>query len=349
MVYAVPLIIFMDNVSGNISKQWNKHFVMYMSNANLWHEMFDWEFFVWFITLSHASPMELMHHPHWEFTWDSWDQEEVMLVLYALFLGEDNPMQAKECSQGGLNCNYYCQTCHTGGLKEYKELEAGYCSLFKVEGAPGIPCTLGGTLGEIKNQFKMAVLSGVSMKIQLSVLSVGVCDSLSLSILNMVVEMGKNRVLQESQIKAMLEKELTELLSGKDLDDMLNPLLDMEGINTHMDTPTEILHTILLGIVKYFWGQTMHLMEKVKLLHLFQSHLDSIEHDALNAPNLDPDYICHYEGTLIGKHFKSLAQVMPFIIHDLVPQTVIDGWTTIRELVVLLWHMKIKDLEAYLV
>ncbi|KAI6021343.1 hypothetical protein BKA83DRAFT_123121 [Pisolithus microcarpus] len=62
MVYAVLLIIFMDDVSGNISKQWNKHFVMYMSNANLWHEMLHWEFFMQFITSSlHAFPMELMH------------------------------------------------------------------------------------------------------------------------------------------------------------------------------------------------------------------------------------------------------------------------------------------------
>lgn len=62
MVYAVPLIIFMDDVSGNISKQWNKHFVIYMSNANLQREMLDHEFFVRFVTSSpHASPMELMH------------------------------------------------------------------------------------------------------------------------------------------------------------------------------------------------------------------------------------------------------------------------------------------------
>lgn len=116
-----------------------------------------------------------------------------------------------------------------------------------------------------------------------------------------------------------------------------------------MDTPTEILHTILLGVVKYFWAQTIHLIEKAKLLDLFQSRLDSIERDALNAPNLSTDYVCRYKGALIGKHFKSLAQVMPFIIHDMVPQTVIDGWTTIGELVVLVWHTAIEDLEVYLV
>ncbi|KIM60204.1 hypothetical protein SCLCIDRAFT_26728 [Scleroderma citrinum Foug A] len=46
MVYSVPLIIFMDDVSGNISKQWNKHHAIYMSNANLPHAMIEKEFCV---------------------------------------------------------------------------------------------------------------------------------------------------------------------------------------------------------------------------------------------------------------------------------------------------------------
>ncbi|KAH9913799.1 uncharacterized protein BXZ73DRAFT_55315, partial [Epithele typhae] len=61
MVYAVPLIVFMDDVSGNISKQWNKHHVIYMSNASLSREMLEKQFCVRFVTASpHASPMELM-------------------------------------------------------------------------------------------------------------------------------------------------------------------------------------------------------------------------------------------------------------------------------------------------
>ena len=61
MVYTVPLIIFMDDVSGNISKQWNKHHAIYMLNANLPREMLEKEFHVCFVALSpHAAPMELM-------------------------------------------------------------------------------------------------------------------------------------------------------------------------------------------------------------------------------------------------------------------------------------------------
>ena len=61
MVYTVPLIIFMDDVSGNISKQWNKHHVVYVSNGLLPRQMLKQEFSIRFISSSpHAPPMELM-------------------------------------------------------------------------------------------------------------------------------------------------------------------------------------------------------------------------------------------------------------------------------------------------
>jgi hypothetical protein len=100
--------------------------------------------------------------------------------------------------------------------------------------------------------------------------------------------------------------------------------------------------------VKYFWGQTVFLLEKAKLLAIFQTRLASLETDGLNAPSLNADYICHYKGGLIGKHFKSLAQVMPFAVYDLVLKSVLNGWTTIGELVVLIWHTKIDNTESYL-
>ena len=61
MVYTVPVIIFMDDASANISKQWNKHIVVYLSNVGLPREMLDKEFCTKFIMSSpNAPPMELM-------------------------------------------------------------------------------------------------------------------------------------------------------------------------------------------------------------------------------------------------------------------------------------------------
>lgn len=81
----------------------------------------------------------------------------------------------------------------------------------------------------------------------------------------------------------------------------------------------------------------------------FHTRLTSINVDGISAPTLNADYICKYKGSLIGRHFKSLAQVMPFLIYDLVPQMVLDAWTTIGSLVVLLWHTEIQNTEQYLV
>jgi hypothetical protein len=106
---------------------------------------------------------------------------------------------------------------------------------------------------------------------------------------------------------------------------------------------------VLLGVVKYFWAQTVFLLGRDKTLALFQTRLGSIDINGLHAPCLNADYICAYKGGLIGKHFKSLAQVMPFLVYNLVPKSVLNGWHAIGELVVLLWHTSIEDREVYLV
>ncbi|KAG1837183.1 hypothetical protein DFJ58DRAFT_718936 [Suillus subalutaceus] len=353
MVHMVPLLIFMDDVSGNVSKQWNKHHAIYMSNANLLREMLEKEFFVRFVTSSlHAAPMELMRAMKESIcnaaesgiiAWDCKYNEEVLLILYVLFLAGDNPMQAEECSHAGLNCNYFCRRLASGD---------GYCSLF----TSGNLRTPENTMAQIRQQFETTLKSGASEKIKNLVSSTGIRDSASSSILNVLVELGKKlrkhaagtQAMPEAEVTAVLEKDFTELLQGKKLDDAINPLLGMQGLDIHMDTPTEILHMILLGVIKYFLGQTVFLLDKAKLMGIFQVCLESVDKNGLNAPCLNADYICHYKGSLIGKHFKSLAQVMPFLIYDLVPSTVLNAWSVMGELVVLVWHTKIVHTEAYL-
>ncbi|KAI9567247.1 hypothetical protein HD554DRAFT_2173583 [Boletus coccyginus] len=142
MVYSVPLVVFMDNVSGNISKQWNKHHVVYMSNALLPWEVLEQEFSIRFISGSpHATLMELMHdikesiqkatnNPIVAF--DVKHQEEVVLILYELIITSNNLMQAEECSHGGLKCNYFCRTCKVSGTHAEKNTDKRYTDIFQV-------------------------------------------------------------------------------------------------------------------------------------------------------------------------------------------------------------------------
>ena len=121
-----------------------------------------------------------------------------------------------------------------------------------------------------------------------------------------------------------------------------------QGVNIHLDTPTEILHTFLLGVVKYWWGQTVHIITGSKHMNLLQTRLASLDTHGLNAPSFEPAYMCHYKGGLIGKHFKSLAQLMAFVTYDIVSEPVLNGWITIGLLAVFLWHTRINDIDKYL-
>jgi len=54
-------MVFEDDMSANVSKQWNKHFVCYMLNGSLPHEHIDREFNVHFVSASpNVSPLELL-------------------------------------------------------------------------------------------------------------------------------------------------------------------------------------------------------------------------------------------------------------------------------------------------
>ena len=60
-VYAILVIIFNDDVLGNVSKQWNKHYCVYSLNGALPREMVDEESNVQFVATSPSvSAMELM-------------------------------------------------------------------------------------------------------------------------------------------------------------------------------------------------------------------------------------------------------------------------------------------------
>ncbi|KAG2063403.1 hypothetical protein BDR04DRAFT_1038088 [Suillus decipiens] len=151
--------------------------------------------------------------------WDCKFDEEVMLIPSGLFVAGDNPMQAEECSHAGLNCNYFCRTCHVGGTKEYKESEVGYNSIF----AEGSIQTPEETTSQVCQQFEMALCSGAAGKIAAATTSTGVHDSLSSSLINTLVELGTKLqkrdagqpALAESEVCAKLENELEHLLQSR--------------------------------------------------------------------------------------------------------------------------------------
>ncbi|KAG2097248.1 uncharacterized protein F5147DRAFT_747487 [Suillus discolor] len=183
MVLSVPLIVFMDDVSGNISKQWNKHHVVYMSNA--------------------AMPYNGV------IAWDCKYHEEVMLIPHSIFTA------GRRMQPWRAEVQFFCRTCKVGGMTVDKKSDAGYCSIFKSAELR----TPEETLAQVKEQVELAKLPGGTTKIQSAVASTGTQYAATSAIINCLLELGKQLRKREAGKPPISEADVCvqlDLLLGPD-------------------------------------------------------------------------------------------------------------------------------------
>jgi hypothetical protein len=124
-----------------------------------------------------------------------------------------------------------------------------------------------------------------------------------------------------------------------------NPLMELPGFDGHADTPVEILHSILLGPVKYLMRTTVASLDKIKKA-TFAARLRSSSYRALDRP-LSPTQMINHVGSLVGKDFRTFLQVAPFTLDGLVPPTLLDVWISLAKLSCLVYARQIIDIEEH--
>jgi hypothetical protein len=87
-----------------------------------------------------------------------------------------------------------------------------------------------------------------------------------------------------------------------------------QGFDPTQDTPIDILHTFLIGLVKYIWHMLYMSWTPVQR-DLFVLRLQSSLMDSLAGPPMRASYIMQYKNNLIGKHFKTLVQTIGFHLY----------------------------------
>lgn len=111
----------------------------------------------------------------------------------------------------------------------------------------------------------------------------------------------------------------------------------------------ELLHTVLLGVIKYIWALTCAQVIAKGTLKDFQARLASANIRGLNIPPIRAAYLVQYRGALIGRQFKQVVQVMAFIVQDLVDDTVFEVWKAAGRMTATLWFPEIDDIDGYCV
>ncbi|KAJ7488709.1 hypothetical protein B0H11DRAFT_2405755 [Mycena galericulata] len=356
-IFRLRVMPWSDDVSGNVSKQYNAHTNIYVTNLNLPHQKLAQEYFVRFCSTSpHASSSEQFvalgddFKPGiWHEAYDCLLEEEILFEIIPHVLPADNPQQSETSSHIGMAGSLGCRRDLTGGSKEHQETDQGYQAMYMV----WMAC-----LGNKSAVEESQTLSGVKDKISQHWIKLLLEEAKDLHQIQLSTRetrdprfndtkfKGDARNALKIQIKRQIQQKLWDHLVQQPYEFV--PLLENDRIDPHRDTPGEILHTYLLGNDKYVWHDTTKSWDPKKE-ETFASRLQASCLGGLSIPPPRPRYVVQYKNSLIGKHFKMLQQLAVFHIHDLCSPLVFDLWKATGELGALLWYPIIKDMDSYLV
>ncbi|KAF9474537.1 hypothetical protein BDN70DRAFT_908479 [Pholiota conissans] len=286
-----------------ITVHWNNYWNIYISHQNLPWKFLQQEFHTYFVSTSLAASITKQFHSIKQVI-DSMHKKLVKVHHGALgkqIYPEDNPAQSEVCGHIGRKGNQFCRKCHVGETHKIKESDEGFHSLFK----PGSACCAEEIALDVKKQVILACL-GVAQNVQNYQAKTGIKDKL---------------------LAWMQEHE----------NEIYNPFLKLARFDATINTPVEILHTILLRIIKYLQKQ------------MYSVCLQSTAMTGLSIHAIQVNYIMQYANLLIGQQFKTIAQVNVFHVYDLVDPTWFLLTKAVEELSALLWMLEIPNMEEYLV
>ncbi|KAI8459667.1 hypothetical protein BY996DRAFT_6429889 [Phakopsora pachyrhizi] len=351
MIRHVPLRIYSDDTSGNLSKKWNKYISIFMSLAGLPPHILNQEYNTLFVATSNiATALELAAPVVEElnilstsgfFTFDYSLQEDVLVLpVILMFLG-DSPMHAEITSTLHLNVSLQpCRICKLKAKNKKDKATGTYVDNFIGQNTNGILVKpdLRSWIDTKKNAYHTwyLVQRGVpKTQVQSCISEFGVKDVLNQTIVHKIKEN------QDTKVTYNIRR-----LQDDSIEKLFNPFYELKGFDGHKDTPVEVLHVILLGIVKYLYcdlisGLTVD--KKEELVARFQS----FDISNLNIPSIKAKYLVQHYSSLVGKDFKIIIQAAPFVFFTIIEESRQKIWISLCHLCSLIFQTHISCLENY--
>ncbi|KAI9626747.1 hypothetical protein KEM48_010212 [Puccinia striiformis f. sp. tritici PST-130] len=331
----VPITLYADDTSGNISKKFNKHISFYFTLSGLPPNLSNQEYNCHFLATSNrATGLEIGAQIVTEMNkitregfiaFDSTIMKEVLVTGTVLcFLG-DSPMHAEVTNtpNPGSSLNP-CRMCHlkTATMDDKKSLD--YIQQFLRINPDGSELT--------GNERNWTETIDRSYDLYCAEVEESHAEHLRRRQEYGLTDAINNRFLLESKKNLRIRK-IMEKLEAEEPDKLFNTFLELEGFDGVQDTPVEVLHVALLGFKK----------QKAELV----GRLQSFNTQGLNIPPIHASGMIKHIKSLVGKDFKVLVQAAPFIFFKYLTPERRAIWTALCELVPFIFVTKIDNMEEY--
>ncbi|KAH9823364.1 hypothetical protein DFH28DRAFT_922254 [Melampsora americana] len=355
----VPLVLYCDDLSGNILKKWNKHIAFYFTLAGLPPKLSNQEYNCHFLTTSNtAGALELAGPVIDEINelgtkgfvvYDHLAKAEVLVVPFVLCHLADSPMHMEVTNT--MNPSVSLTPCRICDLKVETLMDkrsARYISNFVGIDEDGSKTSLpvrnwSETQELTRHLWELAQRPGTIGLFESESGLLGIWDTLNITFVKQVQDLHRD-LTKSKEVVAKLFKDLNEALK----DNLFNPFIRLKGFDGHCDTLVEILHVMLLGVAKYLLRNQMQqcsAKEKTEIWGRWRLFNTS----GLKIPAIQPKTMITHFLSLTGKDFCTVLQAALFTVYQCQMTTEErNTWKSLTTLAPYVFQTKITDVKKYI-
>ncbi|TCD66625.1 hypothetical protein EIP91_001135 [Steccherinum ochraceum] len=231
--------------------------------------------------------------------------------------------------------------------KKKKGAESATDMLTRVRNFIGRPRRKQETVENLKTMFALGSENGNQDRISKMKTALGLKDNFLEHFLKRFAEAAKGKKGAAARQKALDDYRAT---LPDDIQKLLSPVWRIPGLDPHSDTPVEVLHVVLLGFVKYLWRDVIkhQLKDNDAKKAQLATRLSDLDVSGLGISKLAGHTLVQYAGSLTGRDFRTIAQVAPFVLYDLVSAPCYAAWLALSRMIPLIWQSKISNIDAHL-
>ncbi|KAH9815821.1 hypothetical protein DFH28DRAFT_927727 [Melampsora americana] len=352
----VPLTIYSDDTSGNVSKKWNKHMSYYFTLLGLPPGMTNQEYNIHFLsTLNKAGALELGENLVTELnmlgqdgftTYDKSLKEDVLVMVVPLCHLGDSPMHAKitNTTNPSVTLNP-CRICTLGvetlTAKKDAKYTRAFVGLHQDKGGPQ-PREWETTKSQTYELWELLQNPKKHTEFRRKSKEYGVKDTTNTQFVEHFHELHQDHKYSKEEVHKMF-KDLNDQFGDR----LFNPFLHLAGFEGHLDTPVESLHVVLLGVVKYLFRDAMDNLPDSALPSVL-ARWKSFDTSGLNVPTIQPRTLTSYYQSLVGKDFQTILQSIPSVLYPHFSYERRRMWTALVHLGSYIFQAELTNMCTYL-